>query len=238
MSPPTRICTSEGRAAPALPKSCGRGTFLRLPRAWRIHVNAASNVRRIRHSAQPAASRRGVSRAGVSCLLMARDGETARREPAGLQAPTRQPVPRPDGDGAVPPLLSPDPDPMAYKYTTDLAAIRAVVHRYALEAGLAEARAIDLTLAVSEVAANTIKHAKSPGSLKIWYDANEIVCQIHDEGIITDPMAGRREPSLDALGGHGLWIVNQVCDQVELQSDENGTTIRLHMTLPRRGTGQ
>src|SRR2546423_393783 len=121
-SPPTRICTSEGRAAPALPKSCGRGTFLRLPRAWRIHVNAASNVRRIRHSAQPAVSRRSVSGAGVSCLLMARDGKTARREPAGQQAPTRQPVPRPDGDAAVPPLPTPDPDdPMSYTYTTDLA---------------------------------------------------------------------------------------------------------------------
>ena len=89
---------------------------------------------------------------------MARDGKTARREPAGLQAPTRQPVPRPDGDGAVPPPPSPDPDdPMAYNYTTDLAAIRAVVHRYALEAGLAEARAIDLTLAVSEVALDGAK---------------------------------------------------------------------------------
>src|SRR5436305_4024859 len=134
-SPPTRICTSERRAAPTFPKSCERWTFLRLPHPRRIHVNAAPNVRRIRHSAQRGTSRRGVSRAGVSCLLMARDGKTARREPAGLQAPTRQPVPRPDGDGAVPPPLSPDPDPMAYKYTTDLAAIRAVVHRYALEAG-------------------------------------------------------------------------------------------------------
>jgi anti-sigma regulatory factor (Ser/Thr protein kinase) len=40
------------------------------------------------------------------------------------------------------------------------------------------------------------------------------------------------------VGGHGLWIVNQVCDQVEMQSDENGTTIRLHMNLPRSGAGQ
>ena len=162
---------------------------------------------------------------------MARDGKTAQRESAGQKALNRQPVPRPDGDG---PLPSPD-DPMSYTYTTDLAAIRAVVHRYALQAGLTEARAIDLTLAVSEVAANTVKHAKSPGSLKIWYDAKEIVCQVHDEGIITDPLAGRRQPSLDALGGHGLWIVNQVCDQVEMQSDETGTTIRLHMLLPPAG---
>jgi anti-sigma regulatory factor (Ser/Thr protein kinase) len=167
---------------------------------------------------------------------MAREGKTARREPAGLQAPTRQPVPRPHGDGPVPPPPAAD-DPMSYTYTTDLAAIRAVVHRYAIQAGLTEARAIDLTLAVSEVAANTVKHAKSPGSLKIWYDAKEIICQIHDEGIISDPLAGRRQPSLDALGGHGLWIVNQVCDQVDMQSDESGTTIRLHMNLPRPGTG-
>src|ERR1700750_2036919 len=148
MSPPTRICTSEGRAAPALPKSCGRGTFLRLPRARRIHVNAASNVRPIRHSAQPATSRRSVSGAGVSCLLMARDGKTTRGEPAGFQAPTRQPVPRPDGDGGVPPLSPSDPgDPMSYSYTTDLAAIRAVVHRYAIQAGLTEAPALDPPLA-------------------------------------------------------------------------------------------
>ena len=127
---------------------------------------------------------------------------------------------------------------MSYTYTTDLAAIRAVVYRYAIQAGLTEARAIDLTLAVSEVAANTVKHAKSPGSLNIWYDTKEIVCQIHDDGVITDPMAGRREPSLDATGGHGLWIVNQVCDRVDIHSDESGTTIRLHMNLPRTGAGQ
>ena len=127
---------------------------------------------------------------------------------------------------------------MSYRYTTDLAAVRAVVYRYAIAAGLPEARAIDLVLAVSEVAANTVRHAKSPGSLKIWYDSEEIVCQIQDEGTIADPLAGRRQPSLEAMGGHGLWIVNQVCDQVEMQSDENGTTIRLHMNLPRTGAGQ
>ena len=163
---------------------------------------------------------------------MARDGRTAEREPAE-EALAGQPGARPDGSGAMPGTSSPDRDDlMSYSYTTDLAAIRAIVHRYAIQAGLTEARAIDFVLAVSEVAANTVKHAKSPGSLKIWYDAREIVCQIHDEGVITDPLAGRRQPSLDALGGHGLWIVNQVCDQVELQSDEAGTTIRLHMNLP------
>lgn len=40
---------------------------------------------------------------------------------------------------------------MSYTHTPDLAAIRAIVHRYAIKAGLTGARAIDLVLAVSEV---------------------------------------------------------------------------------------
>jgi anti-sigma regulatory factor (Ser/Thr protein kinase) len=158
-------------------------------------------------------------------LLMAWDAKTARRAPAAPEALSGPPSRRRAGGG-------PPPGAMSYQYTTDLAAIRAVVYRYARQAGLPESRAIDLVLAVSEVAANTVRHAKSPGSLKIWYDSEEIVCQIQDEGTITDPLAGRRRPSLEAMGGHGLWIVNQVCDEVEMHSEETGTTIRLHMDLP------
>ena len=116
-------------------------------------------------------------------------------------------------------------------FTTDLSAVREFVRRRARDAGLAEARAIDLVLAVSEVAANTLRHAKSPGTLEIWHDSEEIVCEIQDKGFISDPLAGKRRPSADASGGHGLWIVNQVCDLVEMRSDESGTTIKLHMAL-------
>jgi anti-sigma regulatory factor (Ser/Thr protein kinase) len=120
---------------------------------------------------------------------------------------------------------------MSLTYTTDLSAVREFVRRCARDAGLAEARAIDLVLAVSEVAANTLRHAKSAGTLEIWHNSDEIVCQIKDKGVITDPLAGQRRPGADASGGHGLWIVNQVCDLVEMRSDESGTTIELHMAL-------
>jgi len=166
-------------------------------------------------------------------LVMVWEAETAQRVSAAQEALTGPPR-RPSGGASLPP--SP-PGAMSYHYTTDLAAVRAVVYRYAIAAGLPESRAIDLVLAVSEVAANTVRHAKSPGSLKIWYDSQEIVCQIQDEGVIADPLAGRRQPSLQAMGGHGLWIVNQVCDEVEMRSDETGTTIRLHMQLPRMKPG-
>jgi anti-sigma regulatory factor (Ser/Thr protein kinase) len=121
---------------------------------------------------------------------------------------------------------------MSLTFTTDLSAVRALVHRQARAAGLSEERAIDLVLAVSEVAANTLRHAGSPGTLDIVVDEDEIICQVRDKGIITDPLAGRRRPADDAMGGHGLWLVNQVCDQVELHSGESGTAIRLHMKLP------
>jgi anti-sigma regulatory factor (Ser/Thr protein kinase) len=193
-------------------------------------VETGTDIRAIQGNATQVPARRPFSCSGVSLLGMAWDAKTAQRAPAAPDALTGPPSRRPAGDGPLPP---PAPGAMSYAYTTDLAAVRAVVYRYARQAGLPEARAVDLVLAVSEVAANTVRHAKSPGSLKIWYDTEEIVCQIQDEGTITDPLAGRRQPSLEATGGHGLWIVNQVCDEVEIRSDETGTMIRLHMGLPQ-----
>jgi len=117
-------------------------------------------------------------------------------------------------------------------YTTDLSQVRSLAEAQAREAGLANDRVVDFVLAVSEVAANTIRHARSPGSMQIWFDGDAITCEIRDDGVITDPLAGTRKPPPDATGGHGLWLVHQVCDLVELHSDESGTVVRLHMDLP------
>jgi anti-sigma regulatory factor (Ser/Thr protein kinase) len=124
---------------------------------------------------------------------------------------------------------------MYHTYRSDLAAVRALVLEQARQAGLAGDRANDLVLAVSEVAANTLRHTWSSGTLAIWHDADEVVCEIRDAGVITDPLAGQRRPPADASGGHGLWIVHQVCDQVEMTSDATGTTVRMHMGLRRDG---
>jgi anti-sigma regulatory factor (Ser/Thr protein kinase) len=129
------------------------------------------------------------------------------------------------------PLPAPPSDAMSYTYRTNLSEVRVLVHKHATEAGLTEARANDLVLAVSEVAANTLRHTRSYGTLDIWHDADEVVCEVHDEGLITDPLAGRRTPSPDAPGGHGLWLVHQVCDLVELRSDATGTSVRMHMAV-------
>jgi anti-sigma regulatory factor (Ser/Thr protein kinase) len=125
-----------------------------------------------------------------------------------------------------------------HTYRTDLSKVRALVMQQARAAGLTEGRANDLVLAVSEVAANTLRHTDSSGTLVIWHDPSEIVCEIHDEGKITDPNAGQRRPAADATGGHGLWLVRQVCDLVELRSDATGTTIRMHMKIKPPGLSE
>ena len=141
------------------------------------------------------------------------------------------------GPGTVPsscqiPLTQPPPNAMSMNYTRDLSAVRSEVEKQARQTNLPETKIVDLVLAVGEVAANTVRHAHAPGTLDISVDEREIVCTIRDGGTITDPLAGRRRPKPDALDGHGLWLVHQVCDLVEMRSGSSGTAIRLHMSLP------
>lgn len=120
---------------------------------------------------------------------------------------------------------------MPFVYTTNLSEVRALAEKQARMAGLPDDRVVDFVIAVSEVAGNTVRHAKSPGSIEIWSDGNDVVCEIRDEGVIADPLAGRQPPAADASGGHGLWLVHQVCDRVDLHSDASGTVIRMYMSL-------
>jgi anti-sigma regulatory factor (Ser/Thr protein kinase) len=137
-------------------------------------------------------------------------------------------------DGIPQPCLQPLPDPPAdaeaLRYQQDMQPVRALTRRRADRCGLPADRADNLTLAVSELAANTLRHSPDGGTLRIWHTPAEMVCQITDQGWIEDPLAGRRPPVSDE-GGHGLWLVNEVCDLVERRSGPSGTTIRLHMSL-------
>jgi anti-sigma regulatory factor (Ser/Thr protein kinase) len=129
------------------------------------------------------------------------------------------------------PLPPPPAGAESLVYKTDLAPVRRLVERHARSAALGEDRAADLVLAASEVAANTLDHARSGGVFQIWRDGDEILCQTRDQGWISDPLAGRVKRGPDGRG-HGLYLVNQVCDLVEIRTGPAGTTIRMHMRLP------
>lgn len=129
------------------------------------------------------------------------------------------------------PLPRPPAGAPTLAYRADLASPRAHAARHARSIGLSPARVPDLVLAVGELAANTLRHTNAGGVLAIWATGSELLCQVQDTGHISDPLAGRRRPDANATGGHGLWLVNQLCDLVELRSGPGRTAIRLHMRL-------
>jgi anti-sigma regulatory factor (Ser/Thr protein kinase) len=113
----------------------------------------------------------------------------------------------------------------------DLRNVRALVAAWARTAGLGEARAADAVLAVSELAANSVRHGGGRGMVRSWREPGHFVCEVRDSGWIRDPLSGRGVPLEEATSGRGLWLVNQLCDLVQLRSSESGSVARLHLAL-------
>jgi anti-sigma regulatory factor (Ser/Thr protein kinase) len=128
------------------------------------------------------------------------------------------------------PLTEPEERPYetTFEAAGSLARLRALVTARALEAGLSRNRAGDMALAVSEVAANSIRHGGGGGTLRIWHVRDTLVCEVRDRGRIDDPLVGRVAPQPIADGQRGLWLVNQLCDLVQLRSLDEGVVVRLH----------
>jgi anti-sigma regulatory factor (Ser/Thr protein kinase) len=152
-------------------------------------------------------------------FLEGRAAATARYTGTGnLPAECDRPLPPPPGSAET------------LEYETDLRQIRSSVAGHAQRAGLSDDLAGNLVLAASEIAANTLRHAGGAGTAYIWHTEAEVLCQIQDRGWITDPLAGRTRRASDACG-HGLWVVNQLCDLAEMRTGPGGTTFRLHMRI-------
>jgi anti-sigma regulatory factor (Ser/Thr protein kinase) len=128
------------------------------------------------------------------------------------------------------PLPEPPPGADELSVTVDgLREARGLVRRRAQDAGLGE-RADDLALAVNEVLSNSVYHAQDNGALRIWDEPGGLVCEVRDRGHIAHPLIGREEPAIGQVGGHGVWLVNLVCDLVQVRSSENGSTVRMKMS--------
>jgi anti-sigma regulatory factor (Ser/Thr protein kinase) len=115
-------------------------------------------------------------------------------------------------------------------YWRNQSEVRTFAADHARAAGLPADRVTDLVIAVGELTANTLAHATGPGTLTIWTTDAEIICQVQDSGQMADPLAGtlRADPA-SPRHGRGLWVVNQICDLVEVRTGPDGTTVRLHM---------
>jgi anti-sigma regulatory factor (Ser/Thr protein kinase) len=128
------------------------------------------------------------------------------------------------------PLSPPPPgvDVRHFGSESDLSNMRSWVEDLGWAAGLDVDRVDDLVLAVSEVAGNSVRHGGGAGTIAVWRGDGEdtVVCEIRDGGHIADPLVGRHAPGPD-LDVNGLWLVNQLCDLVEIRSGLDGTQVRL-----------
>ena len=130
-----------------------------------------------------------------------------------------------DGPLPAPP---PEADVLAVDHR-GLAPLRRLLRRHAALASLDAGRTEDLVLAASEAATNSIRHTHGPATLRVWRLPSALVCEITDTGRISDPLAGRRVPGADQEGQRGLWLINQVCDLVQLRTTPGRTTIRMQI---------
>lgn len=113
----------------------------------------------------------------------------------------------------------------------DLAQVRRVVRTWALGAGLSHRRSVDLALAVHELAANSMVHGGGQGMLRAWREPTFFVVEVSDSGHVDDPLVGRDLPAGAGENGHGLWVVNQLCDLVQVRSLDTGTVVRIQSRL-------
>ena len=134
-----------------------------------------------------------------------------------LAAPFARPLPEPPAT----------PDEIAFDID-DLSQLRAFVARRARGAGLSEQKAKDLIVAVNEVATNSIRYSSGQGRLLAWAEGDALVCEVRDDGEILEPLVGRERPAPGRIGGHGLWLANQLCELVQVRSFPDGSVVRLH----------
>lgn len=112
---------------------------------------------------------------------------------------------------------------------SSLGTVRQLAVREARAAGLGQDRAEDFRLAVHELAANCLQHGGGYGGLLAWHEDGAALCEVRDAGIIHSPLVGRVEPDVSAEQGRGLWLVNQVCDLVQIRSSAAGSVVRIRV---------
>lgn len=137
-------------------------------------------------------------------------------------------------EGAAAPFdeALPEPDDEVTEHTIrpdGLGSLRRYVRADAAGAGLSDERVAAAVLAVSELAANSLRHGGGGGTLRSWHAGDGVVHEVRDTGHIDQPLAGRELPAADGVTGRGLWLVNQVCDLVQLRSSPAGTVVRVHV---------
>jgi len=113
----------------------------------------------------------------------------------------------------------------------DLTDLRRFVLRWASDEALEDGLAQEFVLAIHEIATNSVRHGGGRGRLMVWREGETLLCEVRDNGQISNPMLGEVQPGPQASCSRGLWIANQLCDLVQIRSSAAGSQVRMHKHL-------
>lgn len=121
-------------------------------------------------------------------------------------------------------------------------------------AGLGGDRLHGFVLAVNEVVTNVVLHAGGHGHLTLRLAGDSAWCTVTDSGpgipahylsgselsgseLSGPELSGPEAPGAFEVGGRGIWLAYQLCDEVTMATGPIGTTIglRIALDLPRDG---
>jgi anti-sigma regulatory factor (Ser/Thr protein kinase) len=101
-------------------------------------------------------------------------------------------------------------------------------------AGLTGDRLQGFVLAVNEAITNAVLHAGGQGRVVLRLAGGWAWCTVTDSGpgLPAKYLAVPEVPGASEVGGRGVWLVYQLCDEVTVATGPIGTTIGLGMALP------
>lgn len=150
---------------------------------------------------------------------------------SGARLPAGAPAFDPLGAGTAFEEPLPDLGPPLFETEfglADLPRLRAAIRGREDVLGLHDEDLADFVLVADELACNSVQHGGGTGRMSLWTHRGHAVCEVSDQGLFADPLAGRRHPDLRAGGpGAGLWSANRICDLVLIRfAPAEGTTVR------------
>ncbi|MEV6306162.1 ATP-binding protein [Actinoplanes sp. NPDC051861] len=115
----------------------------------------------------------------------------------------------------------------------DITVLRHEVSAHLGPLGLGPDRRHGYLLAVNEVITNVVLHAGGTGRLVLRIESGSVWCVVTDAGpgIPGGYLTDLRAPEAFEVGGRGLWLAHQLCDDVTTATGPIGTSIGLRMSL-------
>jgi anti-sigma regulatory factor (Ser/Thr protein kinase) len=126
--------------------------------------------------------------------------------------------------------LTPAPEPLAelrsWAAGDDLERFREQLARELAAEQVPAAKALDMLVAATEIAANAVRHGGGIQEVRVGRAASRFVCEVVDRGSgIDDPVAGYLAPRQGT--GTGLWVARQLTWRLESFHSPRGFTVRI-----------